>query len=113
MRPALDTIGECEMKKIISVVLLFCLAAALLLPAALADGSLELQYDLNIDGSNDYKAKSGEIITVSFTLRRLDTEEGYSYPWDTLLHFEGADSLVGRHVNHQRELGSEGSQEVC
>ena len=66
------------MKKIISVVLLFCLAAALLLPAALADGSLELQYDLNIDGSNDYKAQSGEIITVSFTLRRLDAEEGYS-----------------------------------
>lgn len=54
------------------------LAAALAVSALAADSSRTFAFDLSVDGSTQKKAAAGDIITVTFTLRRTDADEAYT-----------------------------------
>lgn len=62
------------MKRILSGLLTVCLLAALLTGAALAvDSSRSYDFDLASNGSHTITAATGDIITVTLTLRRTDS----------------------------------------
>lgn len=62
------------MKRILSGLLAVCLIAALLTGAALAvDNSRSYDFDLASNGSHSITAATGDIITVTLTLRRTDS----------------------------------------
>ena len=54
------------------------LAALLAAPAFAADDSRRFDFALSVDGSTEKRAAAGDIITVTFTLRRTDASEDYT-----------------------------------
>lgn len=63
------------MKRILSALLTLCLLAALLAcPALAADSSRSYEFDLASNGSHTITAATGDIITVTLTLRRTDSD---------------------------------------
>ena len=67
------------MKKCLILLLCVCLAAAFTVPPAYASeeaSPLTLEYTLRLDGASSAEAKPGEIVTVTFSIRRSDGESG-------------------------------------
>lgn len=54
------------------------LAALLAVPAFAVDNSQKFEFALSVDGSTEKKAAAGDIITVTFALRRTDADEAYT-----------------------------------
>ena len=65
------------MKRVISVVLVVMLLISCAVTASAADTSREFFFELTVDGGSEKKVRTGDIITVSFTLHRTDSEEAY------------------------------------
>lgn len=65
------------MKKIISLLLAVVLLCSLAVTALAVDGSREFFFELSVDGEEQKRVLTGEIITVVFTLHRLDSDEDY------------------------------------
>ncbi len=65
------------MKRIFSIVLVICMVLIPLCTAGIfaTDTSRTYDFDLTINGSHEVQAKTGDILTVSLTLRRTDTSE--------------------------------------
>lgn len=69
------------MKRVFTLFTTFCLLFALLVPAASAADSasaVKLNYELTANGSTSAAVTSGDTITVTFTIKRTDSQEGYS-----------------------------------
>lgn len=60
-----------------SLLLLLILVTTLVLPAYAADESRSFSFDLSIDGGSEKSAVVGDVLTVTFTLRRTDSAEDY------------------------------------
>ena len=56
------------MKKILSLVLTLVMAFLLCVPAFAATGDIILTYDLTSGGKNDIVVKTGDVITVAYSL---------------------------------------------
>jgi len=71
------------MKRILSIVLAILLCVCAAAPAFAADSAIKLTYDLTAEGStlsggtNEVKAKQGDVITVTYTVKRTDSTDGY------------------------------------
>ena len=63
--------------RILSVLLAVVLAMALGTGALAADSGIQLCYDLSVGGKNEVTARTGEVINVTFTLKRTDAAEEY------------------------------------
>ena len=57
--------------------MLLVLVMSLTVPAYAADESRSFSFDLSIDGGSEKAAVAGDVITVSFTLRRTDSAGDY------------------------------------
>ena len=63
------------MKKIISILLVFCLLVCLVpFSASAVDNSRSYEISLTVNGSNEVWAKIGDVLTVNVTLRRTDSD---------------------------------------
>lgn len=58
--------------------MLLVLVTTLVAPAYAADESRSFSFDLSIDGGSEKTAVVGDVLTVTFTLRRTDSAEDYS-----------------------------------
>jgi uncharacterized membrane protein YgcG len=67
------------MKRLASLLLALCLAACLLVPSALAVefSDMPLTYDLSVEGQNSVTVPADSVITVTFAIRRTDSQEAY------------------------------------
>lgn len=63
------------MKKVISLLLAVMLLLSCCVTAYAADGSREYFFELSVDGSDQKRVQPGDIITVVFTLYRMDSDE--------------------------------------
>lgn len=61
-----------------SILMLLVLVTTLVAPAYAADESRSFSFDLSIDGGSEKTAVVGDVLTVTFTLRRTDSAEDYS-----------------------------------
>lgn len=61
-----------------SVLMLLVLVMSLAAPVYAADESRSFSFDLAIDGGGEKAAAVGDVITVTFTLRRTDSAEDYA-----------------------------------
>ena len=69
-----------EMKKLCSILLILCFTFTLLIPAALAaDSTITIAYDLTANGSSAVTVRQGDIITVTFSIRRTDAADNYRF----------------------------------
>ena len=71
------------------------LAAVLLLSGAMtafaADTSREFFFELSVDGSDQKRVQTGDVITVVFTLHRTDSEENYDmYAMQNEIRYDSA-----------------------
>lgn len=67
------------MKKSLILLLCVCLFAAFAVPLAHASeepSPLSLEYALRIEGASDAEAKPGDVVTVVFSIRRIDGRSG-------------------------------------
>ena len=55
--------------------MLLVLVTTLVAPAYAADESRSFSFDLSIDGGSEKTAVVGDVLTVTFTLRRTDSAE--------------------------------------
>ena len=65
------------MKKLISIILAVILLLSCSVTAFAADESREFFFELTVDGGSEKKVQPGDIITVVFTLHRVDSGENY------------------------------------
>ena len=65
------------MKKLCSLMLALLLVLSCTATALAADTSREFFFELSVDGTDQKRVQPGDIITVVFTLNRLDSEENY------------------------------------
>jgi len=65
------------MKKIISLILVIVMLISGVVTAYAVDTSREFFFELSVDGSDQKKVQPGDVITVSFTLNRNDSNENY------------------------------------
>lgn len=65
------------MKRVISVILTVILLLSFAVTAYAVDNSREFFFELTVDGGNEKKVQTGDIITVVFTLHRTDAAESY------------------------------------
>ena len=65
------------MKKVISLVLAVLLLVSCAVTAYAADPSREFFFELTVDGGKEKTVQPGDIITVTFTLHRTDSEDAY------------------------------------
>ncbi len=65
------------MKRIISAILTVILLLSFAVTAYAVDDSREFFFELTVDGGNEKKVQTGDIITVVFTLYRTDSEDSY------------------------------------
>lgn len=65
------------MKKLISMVMAVMLVILCALPVYATDSSREYFFELTVDGNNEKKVQTGDIITVVFSLYRSDSEDSY------------------------------------
>ena len=78
------------MKKVISVILTVILLLSCTVTAYAVDDSREFFFELTVDGTNEKKVMTGDIITVVFTLNRTDREENYDmYAMQNEIRYDG------------------------
>ena len=65
------------MKKLISLALALALLLACVPSALAVDNSRKYFFELSVDGKSEKEVQPGDVITVSFTLERTDSEEDY------------------------------------
>lgn len=77
------------MKKICSILLVVVLLLSCAAPAYATDTSREYFFELTVDGGNEKKVQTGDIITVVFTLYRTDSEADYAmYAMQNEIHYD-------------------------
>ena len=65
------------MKKVISFALAVILLLSLTVTVFAADDSRQFSFELTVDGTSEKRVQTGDIITVVFTLNRMDSNETY------------------------------------
>ncbi len=79
------------MKKILYGVLVLTVALSCILISGNAQGEPVLSYELRIDGISDKQAETGDTVTVSLVLRRMDSDEAYTmYAMQDEIRYDGS-----------------------
>lgn len=79
------------MKKLLYRVLVVATMLSCILIAANAQGEPALSYELRIDGISDRQAETGDTVTVSLVLRRMDSDEAYTmYAMQDEIRYDGS-----------------------
>ena len=65
-------------KKLASLLLALALAFALAVPAFAVDESRKFEFSLSVDGKTEKYVSTGDVISVTFTLKRTDADEEYA-----------------------------------
>lgn len=79
------------MKKLLCGVLVLTVALSCILISANAQGDPVLSYELRIDGIADKQAETGDTVTVSLVLRRMDSDEAYTmYAMQDEIRYDGS-----------------------
>ena len=66
------------MKRLISLFLALMMLASIAPTAYAADGSRSYLFELSVDGRDSKEVRTGDVITVAFTLNRTDSTEDYA-----------------------------------
>lgn len=66
------------MKKLLSLFVAITIVISCITTLVFAESSILLTYDLTSDGSNEVTAKKGDIITVTYTIKRTDSQDAYT-----------------------------------
>ncbi len=78
------------MKKLLCIVLLVFVLQASVTTSVYADEGMSFYFDLSVDGSNQKRVETGDVITVVFKLEREDSTEPYTmYAMQEEIHYDG------------------------
>ena len=78
-----------------SLLALLVLITTLAVPAFAVDDSRKFEFSLSVDGKTEKYVSTGDVISVTFTLKRTDADEEYAIDSDDVVYESGSVSTGG------------------